>query len=165
MLLARLARAMTLIMLGRLEEASADTRRTGADGDGPVLPCGRLPLHGLPAFKRAACSGDHAAVEAAVPALSRLAAGEQRFPRWGSFTSPVAVLFADHGCREAAIQIIVARRQAGTFDAYDQLVLNPRMATLRGDSLVEDVFAVTRERFVGMVSVLNRARARNEIPP
>ena len=38
------------------------------------------------------------------------------------------------------------------------------MATLRGDSRLEEVIAVTRERFVGMVSVLNRARARNEIP-
>ena len=137
MLLARLARAMTLIMLGRLEEASAVLAELAPMVTAQRLhpACHAVAQHYL-AFKRAACSGDRAAVEAAVPALSRLAAGEAALPAMGLVHEPGGRLFADHGCREAAIQIIVARRQAGTFDAYDQLVLGPRewrpCAAIRG---------------------------------
>jgi tRNA A-37 threonylcarbamoyl transferase component Bud32/tetratricopeptide (TPR) repeat protein len=166
MLLARLTKALLLAYLGRLGESSG--LLTGLE---PMVAARQLHpvwysvVQHYVAFNRAAQASDTAAMEEPARFLERLARGEEPFPRWTSITAAVSWLFAHHGRRETAISIMVARQQAGYIDPYDHLVLNPRMAILRGDQRIEAQIVIARERFVEMLTVLKRARGRGEVPP
>jgi non-specific serine/threonine protein kinase len=165
MLLGRLTKALMLAHLGRVDESSALLALLE-----PMVAARQLHptwyaiVQQYVAFNRAAQSGDAAAMESPAVFLARMARGEELFPRWTGITQAVSWVFAQYGRREEAVQIMTARRRAGYIDPYDHLVLNPHMAVLRGDPRIEEQIVIARERFVEMVAVLNRARARNEVP-
>jgi hypothetical protein len=97
--------------------------------------------------------------------LVAVAQGHQPFPRWQSSTSGVPILLTRYGRPDAALDLLLARREAGVREPLDLLVLHPDMASLSGDARYRLLVSDAATQFRILTDVATAARSRNEMPP
>jgi hypothetical protein len=86
------------------------------------------------------------------------------FPRWELLTGDVLVMQARLDSTESAIETLAVRAAKGIFEPYDWLMLKPELEPLRKHSQFKELSAQSRSEFEKMVSILEEARKRNELP-
>lgn len=157
------ARAMTLIMCGEYDEASAVLSRVRD----VALSRGFQPAwvqfaSDVVAFSRGATRGD--APSAAAAQLIRNARGEEPFLLWQNTTQCVAPLLVRHGLIDDALALLQFRAQSGILEALDVLLFNPDFAMVRRDPRFGEVVDAADRRFRAMLDTLESARGRGELP-
>jgi len=65
---------------------------------------------------------------------------------------------------ETALHILKRDQEAGYYQFYDSLVLNPRLESLRRDNRFKPILEKSRKDFEEMVQVLAQAKSRGEPP-
>ena len=68
------------------------------------------------------------------------------------------------GQTEAALEILARRTEAGALIPYDFLLLHPRFKQIREDERFRQIVDSARPEFEMVVSVLEEARSRGELP-
>ncbi len=99
-----------------------------------------------------------------VERLVSLGRGEVPFPRWEQTTLGITMLLARHGYRREAIELLHHRHRIEINDTYDYLLFNEELESLRDDDRVREVVSAAKERFDGMIAILEEARSRGDLP-
>jgi hypothetical protein len=102
---------------------------------------------------------------AALQRLVSMARGEAPpFPRWEIITGNVIAIQAKHDTPAATLETLSLRAEKGILEPYDWLNLSPELQTIRKDPQFKTLAARSRKEFEEMMSILEEARARNELP-
>ncbi len=73
-------------------------------------------------------------------------------------------ILAEQGYRAEAIELMDLASSRGFSPHYDWLLMNPYLETLRDDPALADILSVSRDRFEELVSFLESAQLRGELP-
>jgi TolB-like protein len=109
--------------------------------------------------------GQKEQAEIAAQRLASLARGEEPFPRWQQSTAGVPAQLAQFDRPQMALAVLKFRSQSDMLPPYEHLLLDPRFDALRSDAEFLSILEQARERFLQIVSILEEARARGELPP
>jgi len=160
-----LIRSLVLTMVGRSVEALPFVEPLERlAGERRLDPTWVRFSRDLAAFAAASETHDVAVADELAGRLLATARGEQPFPRWQHTTQGVAPQLARAGRCEAAIELLLARTEAGLPDALDYLVFCPDLAALRADPRFAAPLRAARGRFEQTLSMLEEARRREELP-
>jgi hypothetical protein len=97
--------------------------------------------------------------------MVKLARGQAPpFPRWEMLTQNVLVLQTRHDSVESSLKTLSLRAAAGIVEPYDWLLLCPDLEPLRKDARFQTIVASSRSEFEQMLSTLDQARGRGELP-
>jgi serine/threonine protein kinase len=117
-------------------------------------------------FEKSVERGDASeSVEAGLGRLVKLARGQAPpFPRWEILTQHVLVLQTRRDSVESSLKTLSLRSAAGIVEPYDWLLLCPDLEPIREDARFETLVASSRSEFEQMLSILDQARGRGELP-
>jgi serine/threonine protein kinase/tetratricopeptide (TPR) repeat protein len=114
-------------------------------------------------FEKSVERGD--ASEAGLRRMVKLARGQAPpFPRWEMLTQHVLLLQTRHDSVESSLQTLSLRAAAGIVEPYDWLLLCPDLEPIRKDDRFQRLVANSRSEFEQMLSTLDQARLRGELP-
>ena len=82
----------------------------------------------------------------------------------GVVVSKTVPALAGHGDVDTALHILTRAAVAGSSDAYDWLVLSPRLEPLRSDPRFNEILSLARAQFDEMVAVMETARSEGYFP-
>jgi eukaryotic-like serine/threonine-protein kinase len=116
-------------------------------------------------FEKSASRQDKEQVSAALQRLVSMARGEAPpFPRWEVVTGNVIGIQAKHDSTAATLETLSLRAERGILEPYDWLILSPELETIRKDPQFKTIVARSRKEFEEMMSILEEARSRKELP-
>jgi tetratricopeptide (TPR) repeat protein/predicted Ser/Thr protein kinase len=157
-------KTLILIVADREEEAIAH-----AEALKPLGEAGRLHPQWVQfavalAGARAAMAAGGARADEFCTYMKKAGSGALPFPRWQGTTSGVAILLSRYGRPDAAVDLLVARRDAGMREPLDLLLLHEDLRHLTSDPRYASLVRDAREQFVTMVEIMGAARTRGELP-
>ena len=159
------ARANALIMGGDEEDALAVVARLKDIAANSRFQAAWVKFAAdLAGFGHASQTGDTAAADEFAKRLVAAARGETPFPFWQTTTQSVAPRLARYGRTEDAIGLMQFRAHADILDALDVLLFNADFAPLRQDPRFVEVVDAADRRFRTMMTILEGARGRDELP-
>ena len=103
--------------------------------------------------------------EALEPLVSRARGESPPFPRWELLTADVLVMQASHDTVDSTMETLSTRASKGIIEPYDMLLLRPELAGIRKDPRFQTAAALSQKEFQEMLTILQEARSRNELPP
>ena len=157
-------RTLILIVADRDEEAIAQ-----AEALKPLGEAGRLHPQwvefatALAEGRRAMTAGGARADTFCAYAMAA-GSGKVPFPRWQGTTSGIAILLSRYGRPDAAVDLLVARRQAGLREPLDLLLLHEDLRGLKSDPRFASLVHDAKVQFETMVTIMSAARTRGELP-
>jgi serine/threonine protein kinase/tetratricopeptide (TPR) repeat protein len=157
-------RTLILVVAERHEEAVSQADALKALGEAGRLHPEWVRFAGAMARSRAAMSEGGRSAEELCAYLTAVAGGTLPFPRWQTATSGVPLLLARYGRRDLAVDLLLARRDAGLREPLDLLVLHETLASLEADPRYGSLVADAAAQFAIMLDVATGARARGEMP-
>jgi tetratricopeptide (TPR) repeat protein len=155
----------TTILIARGEPAAAADvfRRLEGVTEGPFPPQALEMVQDFLELSRSAGPGDQAS--RSVARVMQLARGEGlQFPYWERATQVVAPLLARMDYPAEALETLEARTRLGIVEPYDMLLWNPELGPLRQQSRFAPVLEAARAHFDEMLTILEAARSRGELP-
>jgi len=143
--------------MGRADEAAAIVR--GWRQAGPLTPPRRM-IEAIVLLQ----SKDPAAPEAIKSSMAALTGPNPTGQIALQAVRRFLPFFGRFDQREAAIHLGQLAAAHGQYPAYDWLMSDDRLATIRADPRFAPVLAGSKAEFVAMLKVVDAARARNELP-
>jgi serine/threonine protein kinase/tetratricopeptide (TPR) repeat protein len=160
-----LARAHALIMCGEDEDALAVVARLKEiAASSRFQPAWVNFVADLAGFGRASKVHDTSAADDCAGRLIRAARGETPFPFWQTTTQSVTPALARHGREEDALSLLQFRARGDILEALDVLLFNGDFASLRHNPRFAEVVDAADRRFRTMMTILEDARGRGELP-
>ena len=116
-------------------------------------------------FEKSVGSGNKAEVASTLQRLVSEARGQAPpWMRWEVVTGNVLGIQAQFDTVDATIETLMIRRDKKILEPYDWLLLSPELKKIRNDPRFEDLLPASRAEFRAMLSVLEDAHKRNELP-
>lgn len=116
-------------------------------------------------FERNKAMNNEAGQRAALETLIRQARGEvPPWFRWEIITGNVLGIQATHDTPAATVETLSIRAEKGILEPYDWLILNSELEPVRKQPQFSQIAMRSRTEFEQMISTLEAARGRNELP-
>jgi hypothetical protein len=116
-------------------------------------------------FERNKATNNEAGQRAALVTLIRQARGEvPPWFRWEIITGNVLGIQATHDTPAATVETLSIRAEKGILEPYDWLILNSELEPVRKQPQFSQIAMRSRTEFERMISTLEAARGRNELP-
>lgn len=158
-----LMKTMILIARGETDSAGELSRNLDSLTEGPFPPQALEMMRVFLELSRAVDRGDPAS--AAVNRVTKMARGEGlQFPYWERMTQVAAPFLSRSSHPAEALETLQARTRSGIVEPYDMLIWHPDLESVRHDPRFTPVLEAARTRFEELVSILEAARERGELP-
>jgi non-specific serine/threonine protein kinase len=132
--------------------------------DGRLHPVWIAFAEDVTRFAIASKQGEMAESDRLCERLTGFALGATPFPRWQGTTSGVASILVRWGRTEAALGLLLRRREAGIPECADMLLLNDDLEPVRREPRFRELVDRSMTGFEHMFRILSEARSRGELP-